>query len=486
MLLVRSRRLSAAERHAILLAGLTGVLLIPVFAMILPVLSPHSIPPPEANATLREWSDNALGLLMVREDAHSSVPLRTSWRAVMEQNNAAILIIWLTGTGLILLRIATNLVASSRVRAGALMRRNIGSGHLLFESSDIGTPVVLGIFRPVIIVPRGSVPAGAVLTHEVAHITRRDCLTSLLTQIVCALYWFNPVVWAAARRCALEQERAVDDCVLASGEDPVGYSELLLETARGQLSALRLHAASSMALPSHLERRIARILEARAARGPLSRRAMAIIAMVTLCLSLPMAALALHDGITHGVDAFADPQSERVPGIRDFHGCAVGYDASTVDGTLIATLADAAGRDSHSPYDLVPDRARWALSLVHDGRIIEPLMVALRDPDWRVCAYAAWALGYSGDPRAVDALLPLLDHPVWRVRAIGASALRSLGDPRARTKMAKALRDPAWQVRVEAVAYFGAQDQTTFREQLVPLRNDPHIAVRLAADESLN
>jgi len=187
-----------------------------------------------------------------------------------------------------------------------------------------------------------------------------------------------------------------------------------------------------------------------------------------------------------GLDPYQDPQSERVAGVRGIAPAAVYGDPATLDGMLIEKLRWAAERTPVAPFDLVPDRARWALSLARGGRIIEPLMDALRDPDWRVRAYAAWALGVAGDPRAVAPLIPLLGDPVWRLRAMAAMALRTTGAPRAADTLAAALHDPAWQVRVEAVAYFGALREARFRRLVEPLLSDPHIAVRLAAAEALD
>ena len=57
----------------------------------------------------------------------------------------------------------------------------------------------------------------AVLLHEFGHIKRGDVVNHVLLQIVCAIYWFNPLVWFAAWRVHVERERACDDLVLRSG-----------------------------------------------------------------------------------------------------------------------------------------------------------------------------------------------------------------------------------------------------------------------------
>jgi beta-lactamase regulating signal transducer with metallopeptidase domain len=485
------RRASAALRHAILFAAVVGSLLLPILTLTLPTFTPAPVAHVlSSNAGSHRWSDDVVRLVMARDDIVSTLPIRPSVRDTAERSSATILTIWFAGTVFVLMRIVFDLGAAYRSRRRATHRARLRGGIALLESTEVGAPVVVGIVHPAIMLPTGT-PLDAdalrpIITHELAHVERRDCLTQLIARMACALYWFHPMVWFAVQRMALEREVACDDHAIASGADPIEYSELLIDVARMNAHVpVRLHAASLMNA-AHLEKRIVRILDASTQRGGMSRRCVVALAVAAGSVLVPLAALGVHDAPTLAdrSDVYFDPQSERLPGVRAFDPVAAPVDPTTPDGALIIALRDAAAREPQASVDLVSDRARWALSMVRDGNLIEPLIAALQDPDWRVRSYAAWALSTSGDARAVEPLLPLLDHPVWRVRAMAASALRSIGDPRATPALEKALDDPAWQVRMEAVAFLGGAP--AFRARIEPLRNDPHIAVRIAADEALH
>lgn len=106
----------------------------------------------------------------------------------------------------------------------------------LLKSREIFSPLSWGLFRPEIILPEQAESWGPekirnVLIHELSHIQRLDWLTSLIVRISTAIYWYNPLVWYAARKLNEEAEQACDDAVLLYGHCHNEYASNLLEIA---------------------------------------------------------------------------------------------------------------------------------------------------------------------------------------------------------------------------------------------------------------
>jgi uncharacterized protein (TIGR02246 family) len=124
------------------------------------------------------------------------------------------------------------------------------------------------------------------------HIQRRDVLTQALGSAACALYWFNPLIWVAARQMLVERERACDDLVLGSGAKPSAYAHELLEIARSlgaRWSAARVSPA--MARRSQISGRLLAVLDPSRSRRRLERGAALITAAAAIVLVVPLAAL---------------------------------------------------------------------------------------------------------------------------------------------------------------------------------------------------
>lgn len=79
-----------------------------------------------------------------------------------------------------------------------------------------------------------------VLTHEMCHKKHGDSFWSILRSILVAVYWMNPLVWAAAVLSKRDCELACDEAALMElGEEqriPYGETLLSIITKRGRLS----------------------------------------------------------------------------------------------------------------------------------------------------------------------------------------------------------------------------------------------------------
>jgi beta-lactamase regulating signal transducer with metallopeptidase domain len=106
----------------------------------------------------------------------------------------------------------------------------------LLVSQQLSSPVTVGVFRPRIVLPQSFVAASAglreaVLWHELSHVSRRDVAGRWLAAITCAVHWFNPIVWLAARNLRRECECASDEAVVNSGVARSSYARHLLSLA---------------------------------------------------------------------------------------------------------------------------------------------------------------------------------------------------------------------------------------------------------------
>jgi beta-lactamase regulating signal transducer with metallopeptidase domain len=540
--LLRSR--SAALRHAVWAAALAASLMLPLASVVVPPLVPRAA---------AHMADGMLGWLAdlrsgAGAPARGRPPASSTRRAApvglgdggearepeatppLSPRVARVLAVaWLLGFLAAASRIIVShltarhlITRARRVRAPhvlAVARALAGRpapGPALLSSTEVAAPCTSGLLRPAVILPAAATSWSAehlrtVLTHEFAHVARRDCLTDLLAQVACAVYWFDPLHWRALRLMRLEYERACDDVVLGAGAPPHAYASLLVSTARAaQHGAQVTGAALAMARPSELESRLLGILDPRRDRrapSPPWTLALAGLTCGTLVLAgaLRLDAEPVRSDVTgdgwRGAaratrapggepdtlgDSVASPRSERVVPVDLARARAAARAALRGrDSALARDLQRSLGRAPLHDADLVRERAAWALAQVRDGQLVAPLLERLGDPDWRVRAYAAWALAPARDPRATPMLMAQLGSAVWRERAMAAHVLAESGDPRARTAMAVALADGAWQVRLGAVEYLGRLADAGDLAALRVAARDPHVLVRAAAREAL-
>jgi hypothetical protein len=317
-----------------------------------------------------------------------------------------------------------------------------------------GGPKVGGLFRPVILVPDSArhwndADRKAALVHELSHIKRADRRTQALAQLTCALYWFSPLVWIAARALGRERERACDDEVLRAGIRPSAYASLLLNLARaGQ--AWTPAAALGMARPSTIEGRLLAILATDVDADSPSRPNRALRARHSTRW------LVLGGSVVVIVGALGAQQPQRSANAAPTTAAGTTADPSLMNldarRQLPSAVAKALVRALNDPDGQVREQAALGLALVPGAEIIDPLLNALGDSDSQVREKAAIGLAFRRGARVVEPLLKAMNDSDAQVREKVAIALGASGDPRAIGALEKALDDPDSQVREKAAS----------------------------------
>lgn len=254
-------RASAAWRHSVAMAFLVAMVLAP------------------AVQVLRFWQSDARikdGLLPAMSDFFL---LDSSPVAV------AVVLIWLSGVSVMLVRYAGGLRAIAamargpyqllpppwRVRVDELSSAlGISQAVAVRLSDDVFMPCAARLLRPLIWLPLSLLTRApveqleALLAHELAHIARNDWLWNSVQRVIESLLFFHPAVWWLGRRIRQEREHACDDLAVAVCGDAVALAEALARLEGERQSSPRL------ALTAHggsLLHRIRRLLSEAPSRG---------------------------------------------------------------------------------------------------------------------------------------------------------------------------------------------------------------------------
>jgi HEAT repeat protein len=386
----------------------------------------------------------------------------------------------------------------------------------IVQSKAVTMPLVCGVWRPLMVMPASAAEWSddrrlVVVLHELAHIKRRDCLTQAMAQVVCAAYWFNPMVWLAARRLRAERERACDDFVLAAGQKGPDYAAHLLDIAR-TMHPRRVPqvVGLAMARPSQLEGRLLAILDPAIRRSSTLHTRLATMGFVVL-VTLPVGAIQLT-GTTPTSDAF----DGRTAG----DATSIVYSSSRLSATPIPTpnptpapaptpapgalptpRPSVQSRNQAAPDVVVDiDAARIGAEIGHvlgnrlgpevaavisgqagataDPKTIEALIAALADDDPDVREMVVVTLGRMRDPRVVPALLPLLKDSNADVREQVVFALTRTGDSRAAAAVATMIDDESPDVRQQAVHLLGQSRNREAVPTLLKALQDSSAGVR--------
>jgi beta-lactamase regulating signal transducer with metallopeptidase domain len=349
------RRASASVRHAVWAIALLSALILPIATTVLPEVALPVLPEetleaasplfPAGQSTLK--SSDLPGVSPKNPSAVSLSGSAPPPAAIPEEDDAlfflrqhTFLFLWVTGASVVLLRLLLGSLTIRRLRRQSMPVEGSEWEDILDDlksviqlkrpitlriSDQTIPPMTWGIFRPIILLPATAIEwplnrRRLVLAHELAHVKRNDGILQLLLQAVCSLYWFNPVVWYAARRLRIERECACDDQVLKIGADADDYADHLLQVARTLNPGSGLSLATvAMAHRSQLETRLLSILDNRTRRQTVSR----LLSLLVLCAVTAATLLIATVQITARPGILFVDLDPMVPGLPpDFHAAA--------------------------------------------------------------------------------------------------------------------------------------------------------------------
>jgi hypothetical protein len=399
-------------------------------------------------------------------------------------------------------------------------------------------PFACGFFKATIVLPAECDSWSldrrrAVLLHELAHVRRHDLIGHTLGRLACAIYWFHPLVWTAAKHLRSESERACDDLALACGARAADYAEHLLDIVTSVRRDATPSVALAMARRKEFEGRMLAILDPELRHSSPNRKQSATLIGSLALISIVVGAAAPAPRTSSESSASRSkpviefqssptvakkgyPDSREIIGGSKTHvntqtvmsqteHTAMTFSEHTSTGfnvsvsPIVSTSAalweslrrgapKGAGKDSDERPALLAKVlatdsgaslrriAAWGLAEYADKQVAaDALANALRhDSNASVREMAAWALAEGSKSSAgVEALSAALrgDANV-QVRATSAWALGSVGARSATDVLAAALSDASPEVRKRAAWAIGSSGPKQAPRALIALLTD--------------
>ena len=306
---------------------------------------------------------------------------------------AAAVAVWLTAAAALILRFALthHRLVSLSVRtalpprpreidalARARRRVRVRRGIDMARSPLPEAPAVLRVFRPLVVLPAGGCDhltgdeLESLLCHECAHVARHDNLIARIESVLCAVFWFHPLIWIARRITVIERERACDEVVAGSAGERETYLAALTKFCHAAI-APGLPGVSCMAT-ANLKERMDHVMKYAVlkAQAPSSRRVTILAASALVLFTLAAAIGGSNRALAGESKKREEPYAIRMTAVR-------GGELITVQGTV----SDNKTQQVISAPKLTLDASRTA-SAKTSGSGLEVLFEVRPDGDYRL------------------------------------------------------------------------------------------------------
>jgi beta-lactamase regulating signal transducer with metallopeptidase domain len=165
----------------------------------------------------------------------------------LEQRMPMMLTIWSTGVVILMIRLAFSMIWISHIKSTSTQNPDLQAtlGQLLkklklkvnpkaADSLLVPSPLTAGHLKPMILFPIGVInqltpsEVEAILTHELAHIVRKDYLSNLVQSFIETIFYYHPVTWWISGTVRAERENRADDLAVAWFGDHLEYARALM------------------------------------------------------------------------------------------------------------------------------------------------------------------------------------------------------------------------------------------------------------------
>ncbi len=270
--------------------------------------------------------------------------------------------IWLIGAALSFARYTAGYVRFRRVLMGTLQTTDGQTARVyrelaparrprLFCSPYVKTPMLLGLCRPLIVLPQGEISADAarnILRHELTHYRRGDLYVKWFFVLAASLHWFNPLMPLFRRELDRVCELSCDENVLARMEPSKrrSYGETLLDLASNRTLPAGVVATTFATEKRALKERLEQIMKFN--YKPRAILALTIAALLLMCTAALAAGPARASAAPSADSPEPAPSNDSALASDELYTAEV----SDVDGLLAAIAPDTMILLSPGTYDL--------------------------------------------------------------------------------------------------------------------------------------
>ena len=216
--------------------------------------------------------------------------LSTAAPAVMQHAaldvGRAALILWISGAAIAFtLSVAGYLISMRKLRQNRVLAEE---GRVpVYESECATTPLLAGLIRPVIYLPKDFENAALAIRHELCHLKRGDLWLKWAIQLAVCIHWFNPFVYLLKHEFSRLSEISCDCAVVLGLDDDARrvYGEMILSTVRS-VSGIGGPMMTALGKDKRLlKERIQEIMK-RQTISKKAKAAMAVLIAVVLCAAV--------------------------------------------------------------------------------------------------------------------------------------------------------------------------------------------------------